>query len=84
MKKLISLLLVFAMLVCYIPANVAAEDGFYTVAGTEGLCGSSWNPEDTNNQMTLNGETGLYEKYYIDVPAGNHEFKVTDGSWNNC
>ncbi len=82
MKKLISWLLVFVMVACYIPTSVFAEDALYTVAGTEGLCGSGWNPGDLNNQMTLNAE-GLYEKYYIDVPAGTHEFKVTDGTWSN-
>ena len=83
MKKLMSWLLVFAMLLSFVPASVSAEDAYYSVAGTEDLCGSGWNPGDPNNQMTLNEETGLYEKYYINVPAGRHEFKVTDGTWNN-
>ena len=82
MKKLMSWLLVFAMLLSFVPAAVSADDGYYTVAGTEDLCGSGWNPGDVNNVMTLN-EDGLYEKYYINVPAGRHEFKVTDGSWSN-
>ncbi len=82
MKKLISMLLVLVMLLCYIPTGVFAEEVLYTVAGTEDLCGSGWNPGDTSNQMTLNGD-GLYEKYYEEVPAGNHEFKVTDGTWDN-
>ncbi len=82
MKKLISLLLVFVMLLCYVPTSVFAEEALYTVAGTEGLCGSGWNPGDTANQMTLNAD-GLYEKYYVDVPAGTHQFKVTDGTWSN-
>ena len=83
MKKLMCWLLVFAMLLSFVPAAVSADDGYYTVAGTEDLCGSGWNPGDPNNQMTLNEETGLYEKYYINVPAGRHEFKVTDGTWSN-
>ena len=83
MKKLMSWLLVFAMLLSFVPASVSAEDAYYSVAGTEDLCGSGWNPGDPNNQMTLNEETGLYEKYYINVPAGRHEFKVTDGTWSN-
>ncbi len=82
MKKLMSWLLVFAMLLSFVPAAVSADDGYYTVAGTEDLCGSGWNPGDVNNVMTLN-EDGLYEKYYINVPAGRHEFKVTDGTWSN-
>ena len=83
MKKLMSWLLVFAMLLSFVPACVSAEDAYYSVAGTEDLCGSGWNPGDPNNQMTLNEETGLYEKYYINVPAGRHEFKVTNGTWSN-
>ena len=83
MKKLMSWLLVFAMLLSFVPASVSAEGAYYSVAGTEDLCGSGWNPGDPNNQMTLNEETGLYEKYYINVPAGRHEFKVTDGTWSN-
>ena len=82
MKKLMSWLLVFAMLLSFVPAAVSADDGYYTVAGTEDLCGSGWNPGDVNNVMTLN-EDGLYEKYFVNVPAGHHEFKVTDGTWSN-
>ena len=52
----------------------------YVIAGTEELCGSGWNPGDLNNKMPLNTLTGLYEKYFINVPAGNHEFKITDGT----
>ena len=54
----------------------------YIVAGTESLCGSGWNPGDVFNRMTLNAD-GLYEKVYANVPAGKHEFKVTDGTWDN-
>ena len=82
MKKLMSWLLVFAMLLSFVPAGVSAEEGFYTVAGTEELCGSAWTPADTNNQMHLN-EDGLYEITYFNVPEGHHEFKVTDGTWDN-
>ena len=32
--------------------------------------------------MPLNTLTGLYEKYFINVPAGHHEFKVTNGTWD--
>ena len=81
MKKLISLILAAAMLVCLIPANAFAADDFYSVAGVGALCGSEWNPADANNQMTLN-EDGLYAKTYTNVPAGKYEFKVTNGSWD--
>ena len=82
MKKLISLLLVFAMLLCYVPMGVFAAEEAYYVAGTAELCGSAWSCDDANNKMTLNAE-GLYEKTFADVPAGSHEFKVTDGTWDN-
>ena len=67
-----------------VPSEPVVEEKLYTVAGTESLCGSGWNPGDLSNRMTLNAETGLYEKYYINVPAGEHKFKVTDGTWSNC
>lgn len=53
---------------------------FY-VAGTAGLCGSGWNPSDVNNVMTYSD--GVFTKIFTDVPNGSHEFKITDGSWNN-
>ena len=67
-----------------LPEQPPVAEAFYTVAGTEGLCGSGWNPGDESNKMTLNAETGLYEKYFVNVPAGEHKFKVTDGTWSNC
>ncbi len=67
-----------------LPEQPPVTEAFYTVAGTSGLCGNEWKPEDTNNQMTLNAETGLYEKYFVNVPAGEHKFKITDGTWGNC
>jgi len=54
---------------------------FY-VAGTADLCGSEWANNDPANKMALNGE-GLYEKTYFSVPAGDHAFKITDGTWTN-
>ncbi|MBR7178760.1 MAG: type I pullulanase [Oscillospiraceae bacterium] len=83
MKKLMSWLLVFAMLLSFVPAGAAAAEGTYFVAGTSSLCGSNWANSDPNNQMTLNAD-GLYEKTFENVPAGNHAFKVTDGTWDNC
>ena len=56
----------------------------YSVAGTSGLCGSDWNPEDKANLMTLNEATGLYEKTFKNVAAGSYEFKVTNGSWKTA
>ena len=84
MKKLISLLMAVALILCCIPVGAfATDEQFYTVAGFDSLCGTAWNPGDANNQMTLNTETGLYEKVYKNVAAGTFEFKVTDGTWDN-
>ena len=84
MKKSISLLLAIVMVLCCMPAGVFAADGenFY-VAGTASLCESNWSCNDSSNKMTLNEDTGLYEKLFHSVPAGTHEFKVTDGTWTN-
>ena len=83
MKKQISLLLALVMLLSCIPFGAFAADAAYYVAGTSSLCGSNWSNNDPANQMTLN-ENGLYEKTFEDVPVGTHEFKVTDGTWDNC
>ncbi len=82
MKKLISYLLVLCMVLSFIPAAVFADDAAYYVAGTASLCESNWNCSDPGNKMTLNAE-GLYEKLFHSVPAGNHEFKITDGTWDH-
>ncbi|MBO5085944.1 MAG: hypothetical protein IJY67_03975 [Paludibacteraceae bacterium] len=52
----------------------------YYVAGTSALCGSTWSCDDANNKMTLTD--GVYVKLYANVPAGSHEFKVTNGTWD--
>ena len=82
MKKLLSLLLVAAMLLCYVPAGAFAAEAAYYVAGTAGLCGGAWECDNANNKLELNSD-GLYEKTYAEVPAGDHEFKITDGTWTN-
>ena len=53
----------------------------YTVAGTSSLCGVDW--DTTQNQMTLNSD-GTYSITFYGVAAGNHSFKVTDGTWTNA
>ena len=57
----------------------------YTVAGTPTvLFGTEWDPENTDNDMTLNSD-GLYEwsKSNVALTAGQIEFKVTDDhSWD--
>ena len=53
----------------------------YVISGTSNLCGSNWNPSDTNNKMTRNAD-GTYSITYSPVAAGDYQFKVTlNGSY---
>ena len=54
----------------------------YYVAGTAGLCGVEWEPDAGQNKMwqPYNRERFLI---YSNVPAGEHSFRITDGSWDN-
>ena len=60
----------------------------YIVAGTENLCGVAWNTRSMDNQMTLNSETGLYEKTYENVAINSEsypKFKVVKNcSWSTA
>ena len=55
----------------------------YYVAGSAGLCGVEWANNDPVNAMTKDTD-GLYKKTFEKIPAGTYEFKVTDGTWDNC
>ncbi len=59
----------------------------YTVAGTENLFGSNWDPSDTNNDMVM-GEDGIYTwaKDNVEMTAGTEiKFKVVqDHDWANA
>ena len=87
-KKVISVILTLALVMAMATVAIASVSaleagGMYVVAGAPELCGSAWDPADTNNQLEYNDSTGVYEKYYFDVPAGTYEFKVTtDGAWD--
>lgn len=56
-----------------------------TVAGTEALLGSSWNPEDKSNDMTFCEDgTCYYLTKMVYLTAGNYEFKVVkDHNWDS-
>ncbi len=55
----------------------------YTVAGVGGLCFSEWDVADSYNDMIFNEETGLYEKTFKGIPAGDYECKVAaNHSWD--
>lgn len=67
-----------------------AEGDVFTVAGSYDILGSSWDIDDTNNDMTYNTETGLYElvKENVDLDAvdadySTYMFKVVrNHSWD--
>ena len=65
-----------------ISVSLAGASAAYYVIGTSSLCGSEWDLTDSTNLMTLN-DAGLYEKTYSSVPAGTHQFQITDGSWDH-
>ena len=53
----------------------------WTVTGSAGLCGSEWDPSDTNNDMAL--VNGSWTKEYTGVDKGTYTFKVALGhSWS--
>ena len=83
MKKwfLILAVLAFCVSLAAITAH-AAENTEYYVAGTAGLCGSEWEACDSANRMSHEGN-GFYRKVFENVPVGTHEFRVTDGTWDN-
>ena len=70
----------FTLLLATLFISIATFADYY-VAGTSSLCGSNWSNNDANNKMTLTN--GVYVKSYANVPAGSHEFKITNGTWDN-
>ena len=64
------------------PETPEVTETTYVIAGSAGLCGTEWEPGNTDNAMTLNAD-GIYEKTYANVAAGSYSFKVTDGTWSN-
>ena len=61
------------------PVEVVVE---YFVAGSAGLCGVEWNPAADANKMTDTDKDGIYTITYTGIAAGNYEFKVTNGTWD--
>lgn len=91
MKKLISIILCLA-LCCGVLAMTASAVGNYYVAGAHvvnndhtdpGPFGEAWNNAYPANAMSSQGN-GIYTKTYYNVPAGEYQFKITDGTWDNC
>ena len=87
--RLLCILMSLALLLSLLPVTALpafAEGESYRVAGVAELCGSLWDANDDNNLMTLNADTGLYEKTYTDVQPGEYPIKVvetcSDGTTN--
>lgn len=57
--------------------TIKTEPGICYVAGTM----NGWVPNDPAYQMTKLADGSYSLTFFLD--AGNHELKVTDGSWNN-
>ena len=54
----------------------------YTVAGTDNLCGTSWDTLNTANDMEYDAAAGVYKKVYSGLAQGSYSFKVVqDHSW---
>ena len=70
----------FTLLLATLFISIATFADYY-VAGSSSLCGSNWSNNDANNKMTLTN--GVYVKSYDNVPAGSHEFKITNGTWDD-
>lgn len=67
----------------YVYFNTDPSLATYTIAGEMGLCGTEWDPTNSDNDMTKVAD-GIYEKEYHDIPAGKYEFKVVmNRSWEN-
>ena len=80
-KRLLSILTALALCLNLLPTTALpafAEGETYRVAGVAELCGSTWDAADDNNLMTLNADTGLYEKTYTGVQPGEYPIKVVE------
>ena len=62
----------------------AAKDGdTYTVAGTPGAFTTSWDPTDTSNDLTANGDGTYSKKFHVNARQEATEFKVVKNhSWD--
>ena len=73
---------VYTTVECMPGFDITPDADAYYVAGSAGLCGSEWACDDEANKMT-EGEDGLWSITYTGVAAGDYEFKITDGTWDN-
>ena len=77
LKQSMAIILSVLILVSIAVIGVSAEENvWYYVTGESGLCGVEWDTID-ENVMILN-DSGLYEKTFEDVEAGQYRFRIYD------
>ncbi len=65
------------------PTTDAPVANVWTVAGNIPALGGDWDPANTANALTK-GEDGIYSISWDNVAAGEYEFKVTNGTWDEA
>ena len=83
--KILALVLVLMTVLMSVSALVAsaAAGQTWTVAGVKALCGTDWDTNNKNNDMTYDAETDSYVKVYTNVKAGSYQFKCAkDHKWD--
>lgn len=83
MRKLLSLICVLAMA----SIGAVAQETTWTVAGVSTLCGSAWDPSDTNNDMvSRDGKIYTWTKTDVTLEAGkNYDLKIVKNhSWDEA
>ena len=84
LSKILALVLVLMtvlMSVSVLVANAAAGQT-WTVAGSKALCGTEWDVNNKNNDMTYDADTDSYVKVFTNVKAGSYEVKCAQNhSW---
>ena len=65
------------------PTTDAPVANVWTVAGNIPALGGDWDPANTANALT-EGENGIFSISWDNVAAGEYEFKVTNGTWDEA
>ena len=84
-KRVLSIILSCIMLLTIMPFSafaVSTDSPFYVLGN---LPGTSWDRDGTG-EMNLNSDTGLYERIFDAVPAGDYQLKIYtevdgEGTW---
>ena len=65
-------------------AILKMDENTYTVAGSEEIFGTSWDPAETANDMTRNSDNSFtWTKSNVTLAAGTYEYKVVQNhSWD--